>query len=84
MEGGHVGMAGFLLGVDGVERLVQTFVAGHTAVDGAALAPLEDFAHLPAPFLLVVFLAAVDFNPKNTGPDQAVPVISLAMRDRLW
>ena len=80
---GDVGVTSFLLGIDGVEGLVQAFVAGHAAVNGAPLAALENLAHLRAPFFAGVLGTAVVFRPKNTGPDQAVPVISLAMRERL-
>ena len=34
---GNKGLPGFFLGIDGVEGLIQTLVAGHAAVHGAAL-----------------------------------------------
>ena len=67
----HKGQACFALGIDGVELLVQAFIRGHTAVDGAAFD--GHFSHAATMF----------FTPKNAGPDQCVPVMFLAIADRL-
>lgn len=70
------GVAGFLLRVDGIEGLVQTFVAGDAGVDRAA--PARDVrrgAHWPP--------ALPSRRPKNLGPFHCVPVILRAAADRL-
>ena len=70
-----VGSAGFALGVEAVEALLQTLLGAFPRVDraadlGLALVP----AHPPLPVLR---------RPKNSGPDHWVPVIARATAERL-
>ena len=62
------GVAGFLLRIDGVEGLVEAFIAGDATVDRATLGRGQDgSAHRLPP------LPAL--SPKNFGPDHCVPVM---------
>ena len=60
--------AGFMLGVERVEILVETLVRGLPRVDCTADRGLRHHAAFPV-------------SPKNRGPDQWAPVISRAMAD---
>ena len=82
---GDVGMTGIALSVDRVVFLVQSFIGGFARVDRTAHAALQDFAHRPPLFLVVGLLLALDggLSPKNSGPDQRMPVISRAIIERL-
>jgi hypothetical protein len=64
-----VGFAGFPLSVERIEGLLEILFRGFAGVDGSA-----DPGRIGHPFFLV---------PKNSGPDHWVPVISLAIFDRL-
>ncbi|OSM07641.1 hypothetical protein MAIT1_04601 [Magnetofaba australis IT-1] len=74
---GDVRQTGFPLRLQGVELLVQPLVGGFAGVDGAGnLGRGVDggfAAHGLPPFR----------RPKNSGPDQWVPVMALATPDRL-
>ena len=76
---------GGALGVDRVVFLVQPFIGGFARVDRTAHAALQDFAHRPPLFLVVGLVLALDggLRPKNSGPDQRIPVISRAIIERL-
>ena len=64
-------IAGLPLGVQGIERLVEPLFRRLAGVDGTAA---NNRLHRRG-----------SRNPKNTGPDHLVPVISLAISDRdLW
>jgi hypothetical protein len=78
------GSAGLALGTQRVELLLKALLRGFTGIDGAvANGSLGHGSQRPS--------SACDddrslrvFRPKNTGPDHFWPVISLAMRDRLF
>jgi hypothetical protein len=63
----NVGLAGFSLGMKGVERLIETFFRRFAGVDST-----PDSLHCFLPFV-----------PKKAGLDQCVPVIRQAIGDRL-
>lgn len=60
-----------------VARVVETFVRGHPAVDGTALARLaeRDVVHSKS--------SPLRRRPKNSGPDHGVPAMWRATADRL-
>ena len=67
-----VGLAGFALGIEGVELLLQSLFAGLARVDRAAELPDDRLLHSdPRRF----------FKPKNRSPFQRVPVMARAIAD---
>lgn len=69
-----VGMTGFPLRVQGIERLIEPFVCRNAGVDRATF-----LGHNGVHFALRSVLT----RPKNTGPDHCVPVMCLAAAERL-
>ena len=65
------------LGVERVEGLLETLFGGLSGVDGAANRRFVPVLMGGPRFL------SLCFRPKNSGPDQRVPVISRAISERL-
>jgi hypothetical protein len=65
-------VAGFALGLERVERLLQSFLGGFAGIDSTPDVLLSHRGD-PEPFL----------RPKKAGPDQRVPVTFRAISERL-
>ena len=76
------GFAGFTLGVQRVELLLQPFFGGFAGIDRTAqLVPaLQRGIAGSAHGAVATAARGRCFRPKKTGPDQCTPVISLATR----
>jgi hypothetical protein len=69
----HIGLAGFALGVQRVELLLQPFLGGFAGVDRAAQLANDIVFHADLPPLRL--------SPKNTQPFHRVPVMARAMAE---
>src|SRR3954451_7174478 len=79
------GLAGLSLGIEGVEGEIEVMLGGFAGVDRAALDLWRRaFLHGPAPRLArAADRSWPSVRPKKRQPFQRVPVISLAMAERL-
>ena len=76
--------SGVALRFETVVFLIQPFVGGFPGVDGATLLRRDRRQRVGARRThAVTFFDAGDLRPKNTGPDQWLPVMWPAIADRL-
>ena len=74
-----VGLAGLPLSIEGVELLIQSVLGRFAGIDGAA----QRSRGVSLAWRSPPSLDLVDLRPKNRGPFHLVPVMRVAISDRL-